>query len=283
VPSGPADDAFVQQLSTAGPMGRSITDVAMLLSVMAGPDARAPFSIEQDPAMFTTPLARDVKGTRLGWLGDFGGHLPMEPGVIDLCRTALASFERLGCIVGEARPDFAPDRLWSVWLTLRHWLVGADLSAYYTDPVTRQKLKPEAQWEVEGGLGLTAADVYKASVGRAAWYQAVVQLFERYDYLLLPSAQVFPFDATVHWPTTINGVTMDTYHRWMEVVIPGTLSGCPVINVPVGFSRTGLPMGMQIIGRPHADLSVLQIAYAYEQAAGWVRDHPPALMEQAWR
>ena len=278
VASGPDEHAFVEQLSAAGPMGRSIQDVAMLLSVMAGPDGRAPFSIEQDPKTFTQPLARDFKGTRIAWLGDFGRHLSFEPGVLDLCRGAFTAFESIGCSVEEARPDYAPDRLWDVWLTLRHWLIAGSLSALYADPVKRQQMKPEAQWEVEGGLSLSAREAYNASVGRAAWFGAVGKLFAHYDYLLLPSAQVFPFDASVHWPNAINGVKMDTYHRWMEVVVPATLSGCPVIDVPVGFSESGLPMGLQIIGRHHADVAVLQLAYAYEQATNWVRDHPPALI-----
>jgi amidase len=278
VASGPDEHAFVEQLSAAGPMGRSVRDVAMLLSVMAGPDSRAPFSIEQDPQIFTQPLGRDFKHARLGWLGDFGGYLATEPGVLDLCRQSFAAFQAIGCAVEDARVDFAPGRLWQIWLTLRHWLIAGSLSALYADPVKRAQMKPEAQWEVENGLPLRASEAYTAASGRAVWFAALTKLFERYDYLLLPSAQVFPFDATVHWPQQVNGVTMDTYHRWMEVVIGATLSGCPVINVPVGFSAAGLPMGLQIIGRHHADLAVLQLAYAYEQATNWVRDHPPALI-----
>jgi amidase len=103
-------------------------------------------------------------------------------------------------------------------------------------------------------------------------------LFEQYDYLLLPSAQVFPFDKTQPWPTAIEGVNMDTYHRWMEVVIPGTLSGCPVANVQAGFNARGLPMGLQIIGRHQADFAVLQLAHAYEQASRWFQRCPSPLL-----
>jgi amidase len=279
VPSGPADEVFAGQLSVEGPMGRSVADVARLLSVMAGPDPRAPLSIDQDPAMFARPLDRDFKGTRLAWLGDFSGGLPMEPGVMELCRQSFKAFESLGCTIEPAQPDFPLDRLWRTWLTLRHWLVGCGLASLYHDPAKRAKLKPEAQWEVEGSFSLTAQNVYDASVARTAWYQSVCRLFDSFDFLLLPSAQVFSFDVDLHWPREINGVKMDTYHRWMEVVIPGTLSGCPVINVPVGFSRQGLPMGMQIIGKHHQDFAVLQIAHAYEQAAPWVRDHLPPLLQ----
>ena len=117
--------------------------------------------------------------------------------------------------------------------------------------------------------------MFDASVARSSWYQAVRKFFERYDYFVLPSAQVFPFDAEVHWPKLINGVVMDTYHRWMEVVVPATLLDCPVIGMPVGFNPEGLSMGMQIIGKNHADFAVLQIAYAYEEATQWVQKRTP--------
>lgn len=278
VPAGPGGEAYWAAPSSLGPMGRTVRDVAMLLSVMAGPDNRAPLSIEQEPAMFTHPLERDFQGTRLGWLGDLGGHLQFEGGIIDMCKRSFKSFESLGCTVEETRPDFSLERLWQTLLTIRHWSNAAGLGEFYADPAKRAKLKPEAQWEVEGGLGLTGGDVAKAFAARTQWYEAVRKLFLRFDYLLIPSAQVFPFDADVHWPKFINEVSMDTYHRWMEVMVPATLLDGPVIGMPVGFNEAGLPMGMQIIGKNHADLAVLQLAYAYEQTSHWVRDRIPPLL-----
>ncbi len=279
VPAGPGGEVYLAEPWSLGPMGRSVRDVAMLLSVMAGPDERVPLAIEQDPAMFTRSLERDFHDTRLGWLGDLGGRLPFEAGILDLCKQSLKAFESLGCTVEEVQPEFSMERLWQTLLTIRHWLNAAGLGEFYADPVKRAKLKPEAQWEVEGGLSLRGADVAKAFVARTEWYEAVRKLFLRFDYLLIPSAQVFPFDAETHWPKSINGVAMDTYHRWMEVMVPATLLDCPVIGVPVGFSGEGLPMGMQIIGRNHADFAVLQIAYAYEQATQWVPKRVPPLMK----
>lgn len=281
VPFGPTAEVFIQQLGYEGPMGRTVTDVARLLAVQAGPDPRAPLSIEQDPAVFAGSLQRDVQDCRLAWLGDWQGYLPLEPGILALCQAAFPHFEAIGCTVEEAQPDFEPERLWQTWLTWRHWLMADILNDFYQDPAKRELLKPEARWEVEGGLTLSGMDVYRAAKDRSAWYQALRQLFERYDYLLLPTAQVFPFDIDTHWPKSINGKEMDTYHRWMEVVIPGTLSGCPVINVPVGFNAAGLPMGMQIIGPHHADLAVLQLAHAYEQASDWVHKRLPPLLAGA--
>ncbi|MGF0241024.1 amidase [Rhodococcus sp. IEGM1300] len=280
VPFDDSADLFIDQLGYEGPMGRSVRDAALLLSVQAGGDARAPLSIAESGGQFAAPLERDFKGTRLGWLGDFNGYLPMEKGITELCEKAFVDFESLGCQIESVQPAFAPQQLWGSWLTLRHWMVAGSLGAAYADPQKRAQLKPEACWEVENGLKLSASDVFNASVVRSNWYRAISRLFEDFDYLLLPSAQVFPFDKTQAWPTSIEGVTMDTYHRWMEVVIPGTLSGCPVANVQVGFNEAGLPMGLQIIGKHQADFAVLQLAHAYEQASRWFQRCPSPLLSE---
>ena len=278
VPHGPAPELFVQQLATEGPMGRSVADVARLLSVQAGYDPRVPLSLKEDPAVLGEPLQRDFKGARLGWLGDYNGYLPMEDGVMSLCESALKDFAALGCEVEHCQPEFSLERLWQTWLVHRHWLIQGSLGAAYTDPQKRALLKPEAQWEVQGGLQLSAADVYQASINRSDWYRALGKLFERYDFLLLPTAQVFPFDAQQAWPRLVAGREMDTYHRWMEVVIGPTLAGLPSMNVPVGFNPRGLPMGLQIIGPAQADRAVLQLAYAHEQLTHWVQRRPPACL-----
>ena len=280
VPNAGAE-LFLHNLSVEGPMGRCVPDVAMLLSVMAGPDPRAPFSIEQDPAMFTQPLKRDFHGTRIAWLGNFGGYLEMQPGILELCEKSFLALESAGCKVEPAQPEFSMDKLWSAWLTLRHSLSAGGLAALYNDPQKRAKLKPEIQWEVEGGLNITAMEFQRASNIRSDWYRTLLKLFQSYEYLLLPSAQVFPFDAEEHWAQEINGKKMDSYHRWMEVVIGPTMSGLPALSVPVGFGPSGLPMGMQVIGKVHADLAVLQLAYAYEQAAPWTKQHLPRLLQSA--
>ncbi|WP_271409046.1 amidase [Pseudomonas sp. Q1-7] len=280
VPFGPTPELFVQQLATEGPMGRSVADVAALLRTQAGAHRAAPLALA-GTADLIGPLQRDFAGTRIGWLGDLGGHLPMEPGLLGLCEGALEDFRALGCEVEPCLPAYDPERLWRCWLVHRQWLVAGLLAPACADPASRAQLKPEAVWEVESGLGLGAADVYRASVDRSDWYRAVEQLFERYDFLLLPSAQVFPFDARLHWPRAIAGRDMDTYHRWMEVVIGATLAGIPAMSVPVGFNPSGQPMGLQIMGPAQADLAVLQLAHAHEQLTQWVRNCPPPLLRDA--
>jgi amidase len=277
VPSGPVGDIFFQQLGCAGPMGRTAKDVAMLLSVQAGYDPRAPLSLGEDPAIFAGPLERDFKGLRVGWLADYGGHLPMDAGVLPLCESALRYFGDIGGEVRPAKPDFDMERLWRTWLALRSFLVAGNLAPLYANPLHRELLKPEAVWEVEQGRRVSPLDVYRASCDRSAWYGALRALFEQHDVLVLPSAQVFPFDAEVPWPRMVGGRRMDTYHRWMEVVIGGTLAGLPVICVPAGFSAQGLPMGLQIMGRPHADLELLQLAHAWQQATPFAGQRPALL------
>jgi amidase len=278
---GNGRDAFLSALGVPGPMARTVPDLAMLLRVMAGYDPRAPLSIRDDPVSVTEPLKRDLCSARIAFAGDFGGYLPFEPGVLDLCRSALPAFERLGARVEEAWPVFPLDEVWRAWLKLRAFQTGLNLKDLYADPAKRALMKPEARWEVESGAALSAYAVGDAGAVRTAWYEAVARFFERYDYLLIPSAQVFPFDAGTPWPKEIAGRAMDTYHRWMEVVIPVTMSGSPALNVPVGFNRDGLPMGLQIVAPIGGELACLQLAHAYEGATGWVEKHPPPLLWQA--
>jgi amidase len=274
-------DVFNSSLSVAGPMARTVPDLAMLLSVLAGYDPRAPLSNRQDPAQFTEPLRRELRGTRVAWVGNFGGYLPFEPGVLDLCKRAVGVLETLGCIVEEAWPDYPIERVWENWQVLRAWQTGCKLKEFYADPAKRALMKPEAQWEVERGSRLGAFEVFDASVARSSWYQAVRQFFERYDYLVLPSAQVFPFDARTHWPKEIDGRKMDTYHRWMEVMIPVTMSGCPALALPAGFNEIELPTGLQIVAPNHGELACLQLAYAYDEATGWIGKRMPSLLTAA--
>jgi amidase len=271
-------DVFYAWMGVQGPMARNVPDLAMLLSVQSGYDPRLPLSNEQNPAAFTEPLKRDFKGARIAFGGDYGGYLPLERGILDLCKSALKAFETLGCTVEEAWPDYPVERVWQNWRTLRAWQAGSALKDLYKDPAKRALMKPEAQFEIESGDKLKAYDIYDADVVRTTWYQAVRTFFGRYDYWIMPSAQVFPFDASADWPKEVGGRTMDTYHRWMEVMIPVTMSSCPALGVPVGFNSAGLPMGMQIVSANHGEFACLQLAHAYDQATQWVTKRPPALL-----
>jgi amidase len=277
VPMWPANDVWVSQLGTEGPMGRTVKDVARLLAVQAGFDSRVPLSLADD-VDFTLPLeGLDCKQFRIGWLADLDGYLPTEQGILDTCEQGLRRLESLGCAVQPLQLGTTPDAVWQAWLVWRRALVASRIAPFLLNPKNRELIKPEALWEFDQAAKLTGSDFLRASVQRTAFYQHVLTLFETHDFLALPVSQVWPFDAAQRWPSQINGVAMDTYHRWMEVVIYATFAGLPCISVPVGFDERGLPMGMQLIGKPRGDFELLQLAHAYEQAAQDVLARKPAL------
>ena len=274
VPAWPVQDAWVTHFGTEGPMARNVRDLALLLDVQAGYDARAPLSLATEPS-FARRLddadsdadSKSAAPTRIGWLGDLGGHLAMDADVLEVCAQALSRLVDVGCEVEPMALGFAPDRLWDAWLVWRWWILNGRLSPFLKTPENRALIKPEALWEHDQGARLSASQVMAASVERTAFYQHVLTLFEHADVLALPSAQVWPFDVDARWPKVIAGRAMDTYHRWMEVVIIATFAGLPCISVPAGFNAAGLPMGLQLIGRPRGDMELLRLARRYEEAA----------------
>ncbi len=267
VPSLPEPEGYLQQLSVDGPMARSVGDLALLLSVMSGDDPRAPLG-RAEPPLPAAILESPVAGWRIGWLGSYAGALPTESGIIELCEEALGSLRAAGCEVEAAELGMPAAEIWTCWLTWRHALVAGCYSALFADPAKRALMKPELIWEIEGGLRLSAVDLYAASQARTRLFKRMLSLFERYDALALPSAQVFPFAQELDWPKNIAGKTMDSYHRWMEVVVVGTMSGCPVVCLPAGLGDPSrLPSGLQLIGRPGKDRELLRLARAYEVEA----------------
>ncbi|MHC1999154.1 amidase [Methylobacterium sp. CM6241] len=267
VPSLPGPEGYIQQLATDGPMARNVTDLALLLSVMSGPDPRAPLSLAE-PGLTAELLPGRVEGARIGWLGDFVGALPLEDGILPLSQTGLSALEAAGCRIEETGLGISRDEIWASWLVWRHVLVGSRYRPLYDDLIKREQMKPELIWEIEGSLGLSADDLYRASVARTRLYQRFLALFADFDALALPSAQVFPFAQAEPWPTIIAGTSMDTYHRWMEVVVPATLSGCPTICLPLGpWAPDGRSSGLQLIGRPGQDRALLCIAHAFEEVS----------------
>jgi amidase len=238
-----------------------------------------PLSLEGDGSVFQRRLDRDFKGARIAWVGDFDGHTPCDPEVLEVCGKAARSFESLGCTVEEAIPEFDLDAVWRAAMRLRAWQAGSSLLAFYQDPAKRALLKPEAVYEIELGLAQSAYDITAASVVRNDWTQAVRRFFERYDYFIAPTAQIFPFDAAQHWPREIAGRKLATYHEWMKAVLLVTMSGSPALAVPAGFSDQGLPIGIQLVGPNRQDFSVLQLAYAYESTLGDEHRRLPPLLK----
>ncbi|EAQ01765.1 amidase [Pseudooceanicola batsensis HTCC2597] len=274
VPGEEEKELFMSPVVTSGPMARSPGDLALLLDVMAGAAPGVPFS--HSGQRYSGHLQADVRGRRIGWLGNWGGAWPMEEGVLDTCEAALATFEDLGCEVVALDPPFPAADLWQAWLDLRAFAVSAGLGPLYDNPDQRPRLRAEVIWEVERGRALEAVAIQRASAIRSAWFRKTTALFREVNALVMPTAQVWPFPLDWNHPVEIAGQHLDTYHRWMECVIPASIAGLPAIGVPAGFGAAGLPMGLQLVGPYRGDLGVLQLAQAWHDATGWPARRPPA-------
>jgi amidase len=272
------NEQWISKMGVPGPMARHVADLGLVLSVMAGKHPGSLQSIEVDARAFAGPLDADHKGTRIGWLGDWGGRVPHDPAVLKICEGALPAFRAMGCTVDAAQVDFEIEPVWQALLVLRSWMSGTGAQRLADDPATRDLIGPQAHWEIANSRNITGAQVLSASAVRSAWTRAVDKLFERHDFLVAPAVQLLPFPVEQLWPTVVAGKALRTYHEWMLGTFLVTMTGLPALAAPAGFSPGGLPAGIQIIGRRGAELACLKLAHAYEQAAKPVIDRlPPEL------
>lgn len=272
VPAEPVGDMFLHQLATSGPMARSPRDLAALLDTMTGRHPLDPLGTSPDaclPQMDTAPAR-----LRIGALGDWDGAFPYEDGIAQITQAAVTQMGEMGHRIIQMVAPFNAEAIWESWITLRSFSNAAGLRTLYDDPGKRDHLKEAAQWEIARGLSMDAMEVHDASVIRSDWYRTAARLFAHVDVMVLPSAQIWPFDVTQVHPTEIAGVQMDTYHRWMHVVVPASLLGLPVVNVPVGFGNNGLPAGIQLIGARGSDALLLQLAQEWHAATDWPGARP---------
>jgi amidase len=266
VPNWPSQSAWFD-MPVLGPMGRTVEDVALLLSAMAGPDPRAPLCLEEPGSMFRAPLARSFKGARIAWSHDLGG-LPVEPEVSRVVEAQRAVFRDLGCVIEDATPDLRDaDEIFRVFRAWDYELAFGILLREH-----RGLLKDTVIWNIEEGARLSGPQLGAAELKRTALFHRMREFMSHYDYLVAPVTQVLPFDVSIAYPMRINDVELDTYLDWMRSCYYITVTGAPAISVPCGFAGGGLPVGIQIIGRYRQDFAVLQMAQAFEAATGcWKR------------
>ncbi|MDB5842490.1 MAG: Amidase [Herminiimonas sp.] len=262
VPQVPALDGW-DSLSVSGPMARNVEDLALYLSVMAGPDARDPLAIAEDGARFRAPLARDFKGARIAWSPGMGG-LPVDKRVMRAIESQRQVFEDLGCVVEEACPDFRDAH--EVFMALRAYAFELGLGAVMDQHPG--VLKDTIVWNIEEGRKLGAAQLARADKLRTALFQRMHRFMQTYDFIVLPVNQVPPFPIEQQYVSEIDGVPMESYIEWMRSCYLVTATGHPAISLPCAFTDDGLPVGMQIVGRHQGEFALLQIAHAFEQATG---------------
>jgi amidase len=256
-------------LSTSGCLSRSVADLAFALSTIAGPDPDSPLSIHQPGELFARPLGRSFKGVRVAWFKDLGG-VPFDPRVRTVVDAHRATFESLGCIVEQAEIDFSPAEI--AFRTLRNWGDATNYGALYQQHP--EAFKDTLADEIRTGLKLTGTDLAHAEVAHSLLWRRFQAFLTQYEYFILPTTQLPPFDVTTPYPAAINGMHFDNYIDWMKSCWYISATGNPAASVPAGFTPEGLPVGIQIVGRDRQDFSVLQLAYAFEQATNFAGKHP---------
>jgi amidase len=271
VPSWPSADAW-STLSVDGPMARTVADAALMLSALAGPDARSPVALAEPGCLFGPPLERELRGARVAWWTTLGGA-PVDARVRTIVDGQRAVFEAIGCRVDAAEPNFADFD--AVFKTVRAVAFLTGVAPRIGD--RHDLVKDAVRWEIERGERLTPQVIAWALTKRSELYQRMRQFMERYDFFVLPTVQVLPFSVHEPYPTEIDGVRMDTYIDWMKSCYFISIVSNPAISVPCGFTSDGLPVGLQIVGRHRDDLGVLQIAHAFEQARALQR--PPLCVD----
>lgn len=268
----PIESTSWSPISVTGPIARTVADVGLLLSAIAGPDPRSPLSIDEDPAKFAAPLEKSFKGVRVAWWRGLGG-IPFEPEIRRVVDANRKVFEDLGCVVEEAEPDFAGvDEAFP----LLRYVGNHDRFA----PLVEQRpewVKDTIKFEVAQAERTSGAAIAHALTRQALMFNQSREFFERYAYFILPVTQVEPFGIDVPYPTEIAGSPMKTYIDWMRACWYISFMSNPAISVPAGFSTTNLPVGLQIVGRHRDELSVLQLAHAFEQATQHGKRRPPVL------
>jgi amidase len=275
VPDWPFSDV-ADVLGVAGPMARTVADVALLLMVLSGPDPRVPLALDvappvAEPDQIAGLLERDLRGVRVAWSADLG--LPVEPVVLETLAPARQLLADLGCEVIEAAPDLSgADFVFRTWRAFRF--------ATNLGPLLRQhpgQIGPNVTWNIERGLELSVADLGRATLWQAALAERVSAFFDSYEVLACPVTQVVPFDVTLDWVHDIDGHPQHTYLDWMASAYLISVTGLPAISVPAGFTPDGLPVGLQLVGRRRADWALLGVAHAVEAATGHGRTVPPLL------
>jgi amidase len=264
-------------LAQSGFMARTVSDVALLMSVASGPEPTAPASLPESGGVFDLPefgldanFSPDLTGVRIGFSPDLDGLIPVETEVADIVGGTAQVFTDLGARVEGTIPDLTDaDEVFGVRRALD--FVGSWGALYEAHP---DRIKDSVVWNIRMGLELTGAEVASAEAARARLHSEVERFFSSADVLVLTTCQVLPFDASIEYPTEINGVELSNYLDWMRALCVISATGCPAISVPAGFSDSGLPVGVQIVARPGADVELLRIAHAFEAATGHHLRHP---------
>ena len=271
IPTIPKTQETFSRMAVEGPMARTVEDCAMMLRVMAGDDKRDPRSLDMG-ALNTSPTLTDApENLRLAWAPNPAG-LPIEPAVSSVLEAALLDMQHLYPAIEEIDLSELKGAM-EIFNVLRAAAFAEGLGYLYHSH--QEKMKATVIDNIKLGLELTSDSLAQAEAQRAGLYRGMTSLFDRFDYLLLPVTQVMPFQVELEYPTTINKEVMNSYIDWMSSCCILSPFDVPCLSIPAGFNTDGLPVGLQIVGRPGDDWGVLRLAYAFQQHTGHWQQPPP--------
>jgi amidase len=263
VPSWPELNPW-NTMATDGPMGRTVADVALFLSAIAGPDRRCPVSLEDDPGIFAGPLGpASVAGLRIAFSPRLG-DLPVDPAVAAVVANAVHRLEAAGASVEPADPPLGGAD--EAFETFRALAMESSLGEVYDK--TPELLKAAIRWNIEQGRRLIGRDVGRADRIRGEIFTGTGRFFERFDVLVTVVSQVPPFPVEWEYPTEVDGVSMSSYIEWMRSCSRITVTSCPALSIPAGTTPEGLPVGIQVVAPYRAERRLLEIGHAIETALG---------------
>ena len=260
-------------LTTPGCFARNPRDMSILLDEIVGSNPVDKFSFDLDSSFKKQKISeKEFSSFKIGWLSNMNGDYIVEKDILEICEAKLKDLEKINLKIETLKPKINTNILWKSWTSLRSKSIYEDTLAMNISDISTMTY--QAIWEYNKGKEITSEELQLALDQKQKCLNQINLIFEKFDFLVLPSAQIFPFDKNLQFPKNINGKTLDTYHRWLEVFILSSLLELPSITIPVGFNKDDMPMGMQIVGKNKDDLKLFSFASKYEDIFNFSKIKP---------
>ena len=260
-------------LTTPGCFARNPRDMSILLDEIVGRNPVDKFSFDLDSSFKKQKISdKEFSSFKIGWLSNMNGDYIVEKDILEICEAKLKDLEKINLKIETLKPKINTNILWESWTSLRSKSIYEDTLAMNISDISTMTY--QAIWEYNKGKEITSEELQLALDQKQKCLNQINLIFEKFDFLVLPSAQIFPFDKNLQFPKNINGKTLDTYHRWLEVFILSSLLELPSITIPVGFNKDDMPMGMQIVGKNKDDLKLFSFASKYEDIFNFSKIKP---------
>ena len=260
-------------LTTPGCFARNPNDMSILLDAIVGSDSLDKLSFDLKGSFKSQNISeKDFSSFKIGWLSNMNGNYNIEKDILEICENKLKDLEKMNLKVENLNPKINTDILWKSWITLRSKSIYEDTLNMNISDISSMTF--QAIWEFNKGKEINSEDLQLAIDQKKKCLNQTNIIFESFDFLALPSAQIFPFDKNLQFPKKINDIELDTYHRWLEVFILPSLLELPTITIPAGFNKDGMPMGIQLIGKNKDDLRLFSFALKYEEAFNFSKIKP---------